>query len=158
MNKRRDEKHDDAHLQFSTDPMTTTMNDPSEPAEFFLDLRDLVPRRETCEKMDERGFDMVTHFFWDHDRILRAERGFHPSPGAARLPAPTAAELGQVLPLNMRHEGVEYFLKLGFTHPVYASGDGRKTFGAQPADTEAEARARLWLRLESEGLLPEDDD
>jgi hypothetical protein len=138
--------------------MTTTMNDPSEPAEFFLDLTDLVPRRETCEKMSERGFDMVTHFFWDHDRILRAERGFHPSPVAARLPAPTAAELGRVLPLKVRYEGVPYFLSLDPRSVYYITGDERMMFAQKSARTEAEARARLWLRLESEGLLPEDDD
>ena len=127
-------------------------------ADFFLDLRDLVPRVDTCEQLDERGFDMVTHFFWDHDRLLRAERGFHPSPAAARLPAPTSAELGRVLPLKVKYEGVPYFLSLDPRSVYYITGDERMMFAQQSAETEAEARALLWLRLESEGLLSEDDD
>jgi hypothetical protein len=133
-------------------------------AKFFLDLTDLVPRRETCEKMSKRGFDMVTHFFWDHDRILRAERGFHPSPVATRLPAPTAAELGAALPETIElADGKRFFLQgwpLGETHFVQynpLNHGGRSKFEVR-FHTEAEARAWLWLRLESEGLLLEDDD
>jgi hypothetical protein len=125
-------------------------------ADFSIDLRELVPRRETCEKLDEHGFDMVTHFFWDYDRILRAKRGYQPTPGGARWPAPTAAELGQVLPLRIMHERVKYFLEVEGVTAFYASSDSMKLF-AHSAQTEAEVRAQLWLRLESEGLLSEDN-
>jgi hypothetical protein len=128
-------------------------------SESILDFEELVPTRETCARLTDAGFPPRTYFCWHVN--IRDEwqifcNGFDSvKPGP--IPAPTAAELGQVLPLNMRHEGVEYFLKLSLTRPVYASGDGRKTFGVRPADTEAEARALLWLRLESEGLLSEDN-
>jgi hypothetical protein len=132
----------------------------SNQVEPILNLTDLVPRQETCEMLDERGFNVVTHYFWDHDRILRAERGYQPSFDAARLPAPTAAELGRVLPREVRYEGVPYSLRLelGFVyHTVfYITGDERMMFGYESARTEAEARARSWLRLESEGLLDQD--
>jgi hypothetical protein len=127
----------------------------SNQSESILDLEALVPTRETCERLRDGGFDYLTRFYWVEKQILFERRAQKPLYNEVRLPAPTAAELGRVLPLKVRYEGVPYFLGLDPRSVYYITGDERMMFAQKSARTEAEARALLWLRLESEGLLDE---
>jgi len=142
----------------------------------ILDLEALVPTRETCERLRDRGFDYLTRFYWIEDRVFFEKKARQPLYKEARLPAPTAAELGEMLPDRIVLECHD-----GRVHPFWlqTQAEGHPKWGAfyvtkesqnvrapvfrhrdlqTGAKTEAEARARLWLRLESEGLLPDGND
>jgi hypothetical protein len=130
----------------------------SNQSDHILKFEALVPTREMCERLRDGGFDYLTRFYWVEKQILFERRAQKPLYNEVRLPAPTAAELGQVLPRQVRYEDVPYSLGVELGAVYYITGDERMMFAHKSARTEAEARARLWLRLESEGLLPEDDD
>ncbi len=66
--------------------------------------------------------------------------------------APTVAELGERLPIIVNKNGAKYFLKITLKSIVYESAKTDWIFKAT-ADTEANARAKMWLYLKREGLL-----
>jgi hypothetical protein len=130
------------------------MTNQSEP---ILDLEALVPTRETCVDLRNAGFDYLTRFYWIQHRVFFEKKARQPLYQEARLAAPTVAELGALLPLEVRYEGVTYFLEVDVSVAAYVSGDSKKVFANHGGKNEAEARALLWLRLELEGLLPDDN-
>ena len=131
----------------------------SNQAEPILDLEALVPTTVTCERLGKAGFPQcVTWIYVDRGRgpdlrLRGSLRGQTFDVSDRVLPAPTAAELGRVLPLKVRYEGVPHFLSLDPRSAYYITEDDRMMLAQKTARTEAEARARLWLHLESEGLL-----
>ena len=149
----------------------------SNQAEPILDVEALVPTQETCARLTDAGFPLRTYFCWHVD--IRNEwqifcNGFDSiKPGP--IPAPTAAELGEMLPDRI---ALEYHD--GRVHPFWlqTEAEGHPKWGAfyvtkesqdvhapffrhcdlqTGAKTEAEARARLWLDLNSRGLLSENN-
>jgi hypothetical protein len=150
----------------------------------ILDVEALVPTQSTCEQLADAGFRGNTYFRWGQpgggatgtphwivDHKSEAKETFF-----CLLPAPTAAELGAMLPDRIAleyHDGrvhpfwlqteAEGHPKWGAFYVTKESQDMHASFFRHcdlqtGAKTEAKARARLWLRLESEGLLPEEDD
>ena len=153
----------------------------SKQTDAILDLEKLVPTQKTCSALAEAGFPQcVTWTYVDRGsgfdlRLRESLRGQTFDASDRLLPAPTAAELGEMLPDRI---ALEYHD--GRVHPFWlqTEAEGHPKWGAfyvtkesqdvhapffrhcdlqTGAKTEAEARAQLWLRLESEGLLFEDD-
>lgn len=79
------------------------------------------------------------------------------------ISAYTVAELGEMLPARVRKDGMDYALtveKHGTWHVKYIhynAGIGY-VLGGHPVihdDTEADARAKMWIYLKENNLLPE---
>jgi hypothetical protein len=146
----------------------------------ILDLEALVPTRETCSALVEADFPQcVAWSYVDRGRgfylrLRESLRGQTFDSSDRVLPAPTAAELGAALPdwIDLDYAGRHFRFWLQFEAEgspkwgaFYVSLDKKSGPAAffrhlelqAEGHTEAEARALLWLRLESEGLLSEDD-
>ena len=127
----------------------------------ILDLEELVPSRETCQRLADADFQDETYFAWVQAygtypwQVAKAERMYAAITGDNLLPAPTAAELGALLPDTISVDGVSSLLICAPTetgwHLQYDSGAKMLT---QEGPTEAEARALLWLELKERDLLP----
>lgn len=143
----------------------------------ILDFEALVPTHETCERLGKADFPQcVAWTYVDRGRgfdlrLRESLRGQTFDVSDRLLPAPTAAELGAALPdwLDLDYAGrhfrfwlqfeTEGWPKWGAFYVGLDKKSGPKAFFRHlelqaEAYTEAEARALLWLRLESEGLLP----
>ena len=135
----------------------------------ILPFKDQVPTLDTCRRLDEAGFPRGTQYKWHvtpASRRLWTRRemcGKTFSEKDTLLPAPTAAELGAVLPRKVYPP-----LQDGYYEPCFflSQDDGGFVAAYRGAkeivedlrahkDQESEARAQLYLYLHEHDLLPE---
>jgi hypothetical protein len=135
-----------------------------------MKLEDQVVSLELAKKLKEAGYKQKGLWWWyEHKQrgkdddfseclVLDNEPDYtmHPREDWNKYVAPTVAELGERLP-----EAVEinnYICSLminpckGGWAVYYSSYNGKEGYSIT-ADTEADARAKMWLYLKKEGLL-----
>lgn len=108
---------------------------------------DLVPNRETCERMKKLGWKAETFFVWARLRtgvyvVPRVNGGQQVSPPAWVCVAPTAAEIMEKLPYPATRVSV------GIPGKRYvASATVGQTLFAGGGPTPAQALAELWIKV-----------
>ena len=131
----------------------------------ILDLEELVPSRETCEKLRDAGFPQATRFVYFAGAAQGPEYWDWTSDDlnnfCAPIAAPTAAELGASLSKAASGTPGRMVDSFSFGDGSYWAAclkdcnGGERNICCKNADTEAEARALLWLDLHERNLLPE---
>lgn len=132
----------------------------------MMPLEQQVPNRELCEKMKELGFQQDTHFYWvqrqdgknwmilDSDFDCNGPAFFKDYAGQV-FAAPTVSELGQALPIGYCSGRTSW----DDPDKAYCSHwyrvDQEQFLEVPPiyANSEADARAKMWVHLRESGLI-----
>lgn len=126
---------------------------------------------ELAKQLKEAGYPQDGIFWWcgyydtEDDEVIWNVKFSHGKPTAPRYvyPAPLASELGEELPAYIEQPQSNIAFRLntlkrpdhwfvGYTNPEWCYL-GKNKDGFVNAETESDARAKMWLYLKSEGLL-----
>jgi len=119
----------------------------------ILPLDQLVPTRETCEKLRDAGFPQETYFNFSREKMyndsqFRLLAGLGKSYDWVSIAAPTAAEILEVLPLGPMNDDGDRWSQVCWPdrHRVWWHDYGCPDVACEGHATYAEALALLWLK------------
>ena len=136
-----------------------------------MKLQDRLVNLELSKQLEKCGYKQEGLWWWCEDKIRSydestwrlygketAKARLHNSPELKQYVAPTVAELGEILPKTIRTKDDDYNLvivkdlnKLQYEAEVdYSTWD---TLKKVEADTEVNARAKMYIYLQKEGLI-----
>lgn len=121
-----------------------------------MKLEDICTSQELSKKLKEAGYPQDTYFNWvsenwikdDWEERIEVNDYDFDCPIKVIASAPTVAELGEALPLDVRTSKWE--LNPTMFVIVQNTKKGSKGFYEQ---SEADVRAQMWLYLKKKGLL-----
>ena len=136
-----------------------------------MNLKLQVPSFELCQRLKELGFPQESYFYWcKHNEKIFIEYEVHSMSGESKSPqfivpiqicsAPSVAELGEALPLALKED-----MDMGISYSVERCGlQIYKTYSGKSwvihyfnrykgGDTEADARANMWIYLKENNLI-----
>jgi len=135
-----------------------------------MELTKQVPSLELCKKLKELGWDKETLYGWytdeckfyvEYDAVAESESELAREHGAFYTPiriepAPTVAELGEVMPCKVKISGMDMYLETvkheDYFECYYKFLNVACSVFFQEA-TEADARAKMWIYLKENKLL-----
>ena len=142
-----------------------------------MELTKQVPQKDLCKRMLELGWDKETNISWykylfvppnEMNKPFLLENSYWDSEDSwgmkSRLsklyPAPSVAELGEELPDKV-FKGAKFYLRFWrfqsnwFLQYSYTGNLGDINLISEPiiAETEADARAKIWIYLKENNLI-----
>ena len=138
-----------------------------------MELTKQVPQKDLCKRMLELGWDKETNISWykylfvppnEMNKPFLLENSYWDSEDSwgmkSRLsklyPAPTVAELGEVMPCKVKISGMDMYLETvkheDYFECYYKFLNVACSVFFQEA-TEADARAKMWIYLKENKLL-----
>ena len=123
---------------------------------------EMVPSSETCKKLWDLGIQVETYFYWvDPFKCDYLPDGVpylmirYPhekmGPGYRNFPAPTASEIGGLLPRNLHIDGIRYNLQIQKTESSWFVQ--YELYKAVIHKSLAEALAQMMIWLKENDLL-----
>jgi hypothetical protein len=128
--------------------------------ESFLKRTDLVPAPETCKQLAAAEFPQDTYFRWvqhgDKKPFLSTTWSSQ-NEAFTVVAAPTVIELGALLPATIKMGSDKYLLKcqclLDGSWECFYSHPNRGKLYKYSDESEAEARAWIWINLQKDSFL-----
>lgn len=128
-------------------------------------MKSICTSLELSKKLKEVGFPQESLFYWWVDVEDSDEEKIDPEVGIGKsrvsfmenISAPTAEEIGRELPEYLYKTGANYFLKMmsGIIYFKAQSADGKIFDTPSSSKSEANARAKMYIYLKENNLLPE---
>ena len=124
-----------------------------------MKLEHQVTSLDLSKKLKELGYPQEGLWWWVFDKVWKPLLTGTPTIYKDKIVAPTVAELGERLPYEIKKDGHYYNLTLirnrfsdfqfswGCSYRAYLSKGYIDWFYSTCEDTEANARAKLWIYL-----------
>ena len=126
----------------------------------ILERTDLVPAPEACKQLANAAFPQDTYFRWvqhGNKKPFLSTTWSSQNEAFTVVAAPTAIELGALLPATIKLGKDTYLLKcrclLSESWECFYSHPDRDKLYKRLNESEAKARASLWITLHKHNLL-----